>query len=189
MRYIIGSDEVGTGACASGFVVCALRAPAFWTLDQLNDSKKLTPKKRYEIAQRLIYLSDIGEIDYILIEVSNDNIDAFGLGKTLKDAHREAINILADDDVEAIIDGKLKITASCPTSSIIKADQSVPTVMAASILAKYYRDEAMKRLHQLYPQYNWKKNVGYVTAEHKAAIKKYGLSPLHRKSVKLNINN
>jgi ribonuclease HII len=189
MKYLIGSDEVGTGACAAGFVVCAIRALAPWNLKGLNDSKKLSAKKRTEIAQQLLYLNDIGEIDCILIEVSNANIDLQGLGTTLKAAHTEAINILADANAEAVVDGKINIIADCPTSSVIKADASIPVVMAASILSKYYRDSVMQRLDTEYPQYNWKSNVGYVTAEHKEAIRQHGLSPYHRKSVKLNINN
>jgi ribonuclease HII len=188
MKYIIGSDEVGTGACAGPFCVCAVRVPENWNLEGLNDSKKLSPKKRETINQKLINLFHIGEIDYILIEVSNVNIDIQGLGVALKNAHKEAINILADQSATAIVDGNLKINADCPTTSMVKADQSIPAVMAASILAKSYRDFLMKTLDESHPEYNWKSNVGYATPEHKELIKKYGYSPYHRQSFKLNIN-
>ena len=188
-QYIIGCDEVGTGSVAGPFVVCAVRAAEKWNHPGLNDSKKLSPKKRYQLNQELIHLSDAGEIDYIIIQVSNANIDIHGLGVALKNTHVEAINILADPSVTAILDGKSKIEADCKVISMIKADQTVPTVMAASILAKVFRDNFMQEIDKEYPHYHWRKNAGYITAQHKQAIQQYGLSPYHRKSFKLNINN
>lgn len=186
MTYIIGSDESGTGSISGPFLVCAVRAPENWSLDGLNDSKKLTAKKRGEMAQKLMHLSQAGEIDYILIEVSNTKIDSDGLGLTLKEAHKDAINVLASDETVAIIDGNMNITTDCPTTSIVKADETIPTVMAASILAKNCRDFRMKELHKIHPEYLWNKNSGYGTKAHKDAIEKHGLSQFHRKSFKLN---
>jgi ribonuclease HII len=185
MNYIIGADEAGTGACAGSFVVCAVKAPLDWNMLGLADSKKLSPKKRAVIAKRILEEFNAKVIKYSLLEVSAQQIDRDGLGVALKWAHKTVINNLVTDDSVAIVDGKLEIEAKCPIKSMIKADSEIPTVMAASILAKTYRDNVMVKLHQKYPVYGWDKNFGYVVNQHKEAIRLHGLSEFHRKSYKL----
>lgn len=185
IKYVIGSDEVGTGACAGSFVVCAVKASISWNMEGLADSKKLSEKKRKEMERKILSEFKNKIIKYSLIEILPNQIDDLGLGEALKFAHQCVINNLAAENTVAIIDGKIKIESKCPNKSIIKADNQIPTVMAASILAKNYRDRKMKMLHEKYPMYGWNQNVGYVVATHKEAIKQHGLSPYHRKSYKL----
>jgi len=185
IKYIIGADEVGTGACAGPFVVCAVKAPPDWDIAGLGDSKKLSEKKRSEMEIKILNDANSNVIKYSLLEITCDQVDQLGLGNALKYAHQCVVNNLADEDSVAIVDGKLKIEAKCQVDSLIKADNQVPTVMAASILAKTYRDKKMRQLHEKYPMYGWNQNVGYVVANHKEAIKAHGLSPFHRKSYKL----
>lgn len=185
IKYIVGSDEVGSGACAGILVVCAVKAHRLWNLNGLNDSKKLSEKKRLELEQKLYQEFHIGRIKYSLLEISPSKVDEMGLGVALKFAHQCVVNNLEGPNTTAIVDGKLKIEAKYPIQNMIKADSTVPTVMAASILAKTHRDKVMRKMHEKYPMYGWDKNVGYVVAQHKEAIKQHGLSPLHRKSYKL----
>lgn len=185
IKYIIGSDEVGTGAYAGIFCVCAVRAPIEWSLEGLNDSKKLSEKKRLELEKNILLEYKNKNIQYSLLEISPSKIDDQGLGVALKFAHQCVINNLSVPQTIAIVDGKLNIQANVETKSLIRADAQIPTVMAASILAKCHRDRVMKKLHEKYPMYGWKDNVGYLVEAHKKAIKEHGLSPLHRKSFKV----
>lgn len=182
---IIGADEVGTGALAGPFCVCAVRAPEDWSLDGLNDSKKLSAKKRGEI---LLLLMKEASIQYLIIEKSNELIDQKGLGVCLKEAYIEVITGLLGPDDHAIIDGMVKLPFDQRVQSLIKADQKIPAVMAASIIAKEYRDDLMHKLHWKHTEYDWLNNVGYGTASHKYAIKKFGMTDLHRKSYKLKLS-
>lgn len=184
-EYIVGVDDVGSGPLAGPLVVCAVRAPADWALAGLKDSKTLSTKRLEELSA--ILLAD-KSIQHLIIEKSNDEIDDKGLGEASKEAYLEAALGLLQEGDKAIIDGNIKFT-SCPAnvSCMVKADQQMPTVMAAAIIAKVHRDNIMKGYHTLCPQYNWASNVGYGTKEHKEAIKKYGLSSLHRKSFNIKL--
>ena len=188
--YIIGNDEVGTGCIAGPLIVCAVMAPKDWSLAGLNDSKKLSPKRRGIMRDKLNELIVKGEIWFHLAERSNVDIDKFGVAKMLKDCYVECFTSFTKaKESLIIIDGILKFD-NCGVDdynicSLIKADTLVPSVMAASIIAKTYRDGKMKILHELHPQYNWMSNVGYGSAEHMAAMRQHGLSPLHRRSYKV----
>lgn len=186
MIYTIGADEVGYGPLAGPVVVCAIRALSDWRIDGLADSKKLTAKKRETVCVALDKLIATGEIRFALAERSNVQIDKVGVAIALKEAYVECFKRLYDDQSEIIVDGILKFdnmgVDDYRITSIIKADNTVPTVMAASIFAKTYRDKKMKMYHKDYPQYGWDGNVGYGSKGHMAAIAKYGPSPLHRMS-------
>lgn len=188
-KYIIGCDEVGSGPVAGPSVVVGVKASVDWNLEGLNDSKKLSEKKREIMKDKLNLLIKQGEISYYLAERSNSFIDENGFGVALKDAYVEIFKNLYCNDSYIIVDGTLKFNNlgvdHCDIKSIIKADTVIPTVMAASILAKTYRDHLMKEYSKLHPNYNWDKNMGYPTADHIAAIKKHGYSSLHRLSFKL----
>lgn len=181
---IIGADEVGYGSWAGPLVVCAVKAPVGWSLDGLDDSKKLSAKKRGEA---LLSLMKETVIQFSIVEKSNELIDQKGLGVCLKEAYVEVITELLGPEDQAIIDGTVKLSLGSQVTSLIKADQKIPAVMAASIIAKEYRDDLMHKLHIKHPEYNWLKNVGYGTADHKAAIKKHGMSELHRHSYKIKL--
>jgi len=181
---IIGCDEVGYGCLAGPLVVVGIRAPKDWHLEGLNDSKKLSAKKREAMADKMNDLIVDGSITWALAERSNVVIDKFGVAVALKDAYVEVFHQLYQSDSLIISDGILKFDElgvdGYDIQSLIKADTKIPQVMAASILAKVYRDGKMKILHELHPMYGWNKNVGYGSATHLQAIEKYGPSPLHR---------
>lgn len=181
---IVGCDEVGYGCLAGPLVVCGVRAPKAWTLMGLNDSKKLSEKRRLAMRDQLSKLIEEKEISFHIAERSNVTIDKVGVAVALKDAYVEVFHALYHDDCLIISDGILKFdnlgVDDYDKMSVIKADAQVPAVMAASILAKTYRDGKMKILHDLHPQYGWNSNVGYGSKDHLAAIEKYGPCPLHR---------
>jgi ribonuclease HII len=183
---ILGCDECGYGSLAGSLVVVGVRAPRDWTLDGLNDSKKLSAKKREALLLPLMKLVKNNEISYHLAERSNTYIDKFGVGPVLKEAYVECFKALYQDDCLIIADGTLKFdnlgVESYDKVSVIKADAKYPAVMAASIIAKVWRDDKMHQLHHTYPNYGWLKNVGYGSKDHLEAIAMYGPTPLHRMS-------
>jgi ribonuclease HII len=181
---IIGCDEVGYGCLAGPLVVVGVRAPKDWALPGLDDSKKLSAKKREAMRGQLVPLIESNVITWHLAERANTVIDKYGVGPVLKDAYVECFKALYQDDCLIISDGILKFdnlgVDAYDKISVIKADTKYPTVMAASILAKTYRDEKMKILHDLHSIYGWDSNVGYGSKDHLAAIEKHGPCPLHR---------
>lgn len=193
--FIIGCDEVGYGSWAGPLVVVGVRAPRDWALDGLNDSKKLTPKKREVMSAKLEKLIASGDLAWALAERANTVIDKIGLGVALKDCYYEVFKRLYNDESLIISDGNLKFddpeTNAYDKVSVIKADTLFPQVMAASILAKVYRDTKMKMLHKQHPNYGWDHNAGYRSDDHVAGLEKYGPCPLHRfsyKNIKALIN-
>lgn len=186
-NIIIGCDEVGTGSAVGCLCVAGVRAHKDWTLEGLNDSKKLSEKKRNLMRDQLLKLAEDQQITFCIVEKSHQDIDRLSLGVALKQAYLELFNKLYCDKSTIIVDGNLnfgnqKFTIIC----LPKADTKIPTVMAASILAKTHRDSIIKAYHQQYPVYGLESNVGYLTANHISAIKKHGLSDIHRKSYKFN---
>lgn len=182
--FIIGVDEVGYGCLAGPLVVCGVRASKEWFLEGLNDSKKLSEKKRLIMGEKLSKLIESKDISFHLAERSNNQIDKFGVAVALKEAYVEVFRALYQDDSLIISDGILKFdnlgVDGYDKMSLVKADTKIPAVMAASIIAKNYRDGKMKIFHELHPQYNWKSNVGYGSKDHLEAITTHGPCPLHR---------
>jgi ribonuclease HII len=184
--HIVGVDEVGYGSLSGALVVCGVRAPKDWSLDGLNDSKKLSAKKREIMSAKLEKLIAEEQIAWALVEKSNITIDQLGIAVVLKEAYVEVFHRLYQPESLIISDGILKFdnlgVDAYDKLSLIKADGKIPAVMAASILAKVYRDSKMKLLHKSYPNYQWNKNMGYGSKVHLEAIAEYGPSPLHRMS-------
>jgi ribonuclease HII len=184
--FIVGADEVGYGCLAGPLVVCGVRAPKDWSLAGLNDSKKLSEKKRHVMGDKLSDLISKNEITFHIAERSNVQIDKTGVAIALKSAYVECFHELYQPDSLIISDGILKFdnlgVNDYDKISIIKADTKIPAVMAASIIAKNYRDKKMKIFHPLHPQYGWDSNVGYGSKDHLNAIAKYGPCALHRYS-------
>lgn len=181
---IIGCDEVGYGCLAGSLVVCGVSAPATWTLVGLRDSKKLSDKRRHELLRQLMEQVQKKKINYHIAERSNIEIDTSGVSKALKGSYVEIFHQLHQSGSQIIVDGNLKFdnlgVDAYNICSVVKADDTVPQVMAASIIAKCFRDDKMRQLHSKYPNYNWINNVGYGTADHLQAINQYGPCELHR---------
>ena len=173
--FFAGVDEVGRGCLAGNVTVCALILKDNSLNHLLNDSKKLSQKRREFLYPQIMAISD-----YRIISLGIDDIDTLNiLGATLK-AMKLALEAL--NPVGAYIDGnKIPIT-HIPCQAIIGGDGIVPQISAASIIAKVTRDNDMIQLSKKYPQYGFDTHKGYGTKQHLAAIQDYGITPHHRLS-------
>jgi ribonuclease HII len=178
---ILGIDEVGRGPWAGPLVVGAVVLGSV-DIDGLTDSKKLSKKRREELD--IIIRRDAG--GYGLGWVDASEIDHIGLSAALVLATKRAVEQIKVSYHEIIIDGTvnfLKDTSKAQyVTTLKKADLLVPSVSAASIIAKVARDNYMMQQEQIYPEYQFGSHVGYGTAAHRAAIDAYGVTPLHRLS-------
>lgn len=174
---IVGIDEVGRGAWAGPLVVGAVLLGGA-TIEGLTDSKKLTKAERErldkDIRQKALAIG--------LGWVSAKDIDTIGLSQSLKLASRRALRHIKRDYHEIIIDGTVRFIEDSRVTTLKKADLLVPSVSAASIVAKVARDNYMKHVDAIFPGYTFKRHVGYGTAGHRSAIKALGITPLHRLS-------
>lgn len=189
-NYIIGADECGYGSWAGPLVVCGLRAPKDWSIQGLNDSKKLTDGQRRTKNDELLKLVNDGTIRYSIASRDSTQIDALGLGMCLKQCYFDVVNALYDADSYAIIDGNAnfhKYLSQFDYITMIKADTKVPAVMAASIMGKVYRDNLMIELakDERYSKYGLDRHKGYIIKTHIEAVNQYGLTDIHRKSYKV----
>ena len=188
-KFLIGTDEAGRGPAAGDVyaaAVCFINAPN-GLLEELNDSKKLTEKKRNELFDLIknnaiysIQSSSVSQIDKK--NILNASLNA------MKRACEDVIRQLENEDVEVFVDGNRLIKDfQYKQKFIIGGDATSASIAAASILAKVTRDREMEKLDKLFPQYHWKDNKGYMTASHIDAIKKYGITQHHRKLFVRNI--
>jgi ribonuclease HII len=177
---IAGVDEAGRGSLAGAVVAASVILDKNNPIEDLNDSKRLSAKKRnllfLQITQKSLCWS-IKSIDEIVIDDLNI-LEATLLA--MKNAV-ESLNIIPD---MVLVDGIQTPDINIPTKAIIKGDTIEPAISAASILAKVYRDDLMKQVHKEYPLYGFDKHKGYPTITHKRALQRYGISPYHRKSYK-----
>jgi ribonuclease HII len=177
-----GCDEAGRGCLAGPVVAAAVIFPPNYSNKILNDSKKINEKVRDEL--RLVIENDA--LAYGVGVLSNEEIDNVNILKASFFAMHKAIDNLKIKPAFLLIDGNRFIQyKKTPHACIIKGDAKFQSIAAASILAKTWRDEIMKNLHNEFPVYNWKKNKGYPTKAHREAIRKNGITPYHRKSFQL----
>lgn len=209
-----GTDEAGRG-CLAGPVTAAaiiLQTPnTILTQEEkklknllfksINDSKQLSEKKRFELRPIIEEL-----FDFAFIHIQNDEIDEINILNASMKAMQESVLNLKTQPEYIIVDGnrplngklglkqttgkiftteEIEVLKSIPNTSIIKGDAKYLSIAAASILAKTYRDDFMDKIHEEFPMYNWKKNKGYPTKEHRDAIRKYGITKYHRKTFRL----
>lgn len=181
---IIGTDEAGRGPAAGGVYAAAVKFEnvsdgLIKDLEVLNDSKKLSPKKRESIYDIILNNTRNSIVCVEVEEIERINI----LNASLKAMNTACSSIIDSNDILVLVDGnKLIKEFNYPQKYIIKGDSKSASIAAASILAKVTRDRYMQRLHEEFPIYNWAKNAGYLTKEHLDAIDKYGLTKYHRPS-------
>ncbi len=176
---VAGVDEVGRGSLAGPVVAAAVIIDINNIPDGINDSKRLSKKKRLEISNEIIKYSI-----YSIAEASVEEIDQINILQASLLAMKRAIEGLSKKPKTVLIDGNFKPKTNLPTHTIIKGDNKSLAIAASSIIAKVYRDNLMTDLSNKYPEYLWNKNAGYGTKEHLLAIKKCGITPIHRKSFK-----
>ena len=177
-----GTDEAGRGCLSGPVVAAAVILPDNFQHDFLNDSKQLSEKKR----QLLRPYIEEHALAYGVSFVEHEEVDEINvLQASITGMHR-SIEQLSPQPEFIIIDGnKFKPYKETPHQTIVKGDAKFMSIAAASVLAKTYRDEYMEKIHKEFPQYNWKKNKGYPTKEHRNAIREFGITPYHRKTFKL----
>lgn len=179
INVIAGVDEVGRGPLAGPVVTCAVVLPHDFDVYEVNDSKQLSEKKRYELADQIKAKS----IDYSYGIADNKLIDDINIYEATRVAMKEAVLGLKELPQEIIVDA-MQIDVDIQQLKLIKGDAKSASVSAASILAKTYRDDLMKQYDQQYPEYDFANNAGYGTKKHLDALHKYGATPIHRRSFK-----
>lgn len=179
-KLIAGMDEAGRGPLA-GPVVCAcviMPLQKDKIIDGINDSKKLTEKKRNELFDKIIQTA----ICYSICEVDEKTIDKINILQATKQGMSSCVKSLVKLPDIVLVDAVSGLDLGTEYLPIIKGDALSYNIAAASILAKVHRDRLMVELDKKYPQYNFKKHKGYGTKEHIELLKKYGKCPLHRDS-------
>ncbi|MBX2947001.1 MAG: ribonuclease HII [Cyclobacteriaceae bacterium] len=177
-----GCDEAGRGCLAGPVVAAAVILPKKYRHKRLTDSKQLSAEERFSLREEIIRDAEA----WAVAEVSHEEIDVINILNASFKAMHLAVDQLTIQPELLLIDGnRFKPYRDVPFECIIKGDAKYLSIAAASVLAKTYRDELMKKLAVEHPGYGWETNVGYPTAGHRDAIKLLGLSPYHRKSFQL----
>ncbi|MBN3534769.1 ribonuclease HII [Mycoplasma procyoni] len=174
---LVGCDEVGRGCIAGPVVACCIMLKEDFNSNLIKDSKQIPKSKHKEISDlikqnALEYHIKVGDIDLI------DKINILNATKTIM---KEAIESF-QTKIDIILVDHIKLDIDKEHQSITKGDQKSLSIAAASIIAKYYRDQLMSDYAKKYSQYNFQTNAGYLTKKHKEALLEYGYSPIHRKT-------
>lgn len=178
IKVVAGVDEAGRGPLAGPVVVAAVVFKPGSKIPVVDDSKKLTAKQREELKELII---NTPGVKYSVQTISAETIDKINILQATYLGMRKAVNALQRVEF-ALIDGNSVPDFPVPCQSIVKGDAKSASIAAASILAKTHRDELMTKHAKNYPEYGFENNSGYGTAEHLAALAKYGVSPIHRKT-------
>ena len=175
---ICGCDEAGRGPLCGPVVAAAVILPPDIEIEGLNDSKKLTEKKR----EKLFDIIKEKAIAYAIAEASPEEIDEINILNASMLAMRRAVEALPVKADFALIDGNCSRGFEIPTETVVSGDAKSCSIAAASILAKVTRDRGCKELDEAYPMYGIAKHKGYPTKDHMNAVREYGPSPIHRKT-------
>lgn len=177
-----GCDEAGRGCLAGSVYAAAVILPPNYANPELNDSKKLTDKKRKALRLQI----ERDAVAWAVGIVTPEEIDEINILNASILAMHRALDQLKVRPQAVIVDGnRFKPYHDLPYSTIVKGDGKYMAIAAASILAKTFRDDYMDELACKYPEYDWKSNKGYPTKKHREAIRQYGITPYHRKSYNL----
>ena len=180
LRAVAGVDEVGRGPLAGPVVGAAVIMPLEEALrvPGVNDSKKLSPKKREQLAERIRAVARA----YAVEEVSAAVIDEINILQATRLGMKRAVEKLSPPADMVLTDGNMTLDIALPQRSVVKGDALVYSIGAASILAKVYRDALMRDYAAQYPGYAFERNAGYGTAQHIRAIREVGICPIHRRT-------
>lgn len=183
MKYICGIDEAGRGPLAGPVVVASVIMPEDSMIEGVNDSKKVSEKKREKLYDEITK----NAISWSVSIIDHKKIDEVNILNATKEGLTNCIKSLEIKPNIIVVDALEKInTCGIPYESIIKGDAKCYSIAAASIIAKVTRDRIMRQWDEVYPQYGFAKHKGYGTAAHIAAIKEYGLCSIHRRSFTKN---
>jgi ribonuclease HII len=181
IQYVAGVDEAGRGPLAGPVVAAAVIFPADIFIPGINDSKKIAPQKRLA----LLPVIQKKAIAFATAAICEKTIDQINILQASFEAMRLALEQLSVSPQHVLVDGRPLPGIPCRQTSLIKGDQKSFSIAAASILAKVTRDQMMETYDHIYPQYGFVKHKGYCTQEHVEALRKYGLSPIHRRSFRV----
>ena len=177
--YVAGIDEAGRGPLAGPVVVASVILPQDSMIEGVNDSKKVSEKKREKIYDQILEQA----ISYGIGIIYQDEIDEINILQATKKGLHEAVKAMEIKPEVILVDALTGIdTLGIPYKSIIKGDAKSYSIAAASIIAKVTRDRIMREWDKVYPEYGFEAHKGYGTAKHIEAIKTYGLTPIHRKT-------
>lgn len=177
-----GCDEAGRGCLAGSVYAAAVILPPDYRNDMLNDSKKLTDRKRRQLRE----IIERDALAWAVGIVTPEEIDKINILNASILAMHRALDALKVSPEAVIVDGnRFKPYRDLPFTTIIKGDGKYLSIAAASILAKTYRDDYMNDIAEKYPQYDWLSNKGYPTKKHREAIRNFGVTPYHRKTFNL----
>ncbi len=177
-----GCDEAGRGCLAGSVYAAAVVFPKDYHNEELNDSKKLTAHRRYELRK----VVERDALAWAVGVVTPEEIDKINILNASILAMHRALDQLTVRPEAVIVDGnRFKPYRDLPYTTIVKGDGRYLSIAAASILAKTFRDDYMDALAEEYPQYDWKSNKGYPTKKHREAVRRYGPTPYHRMSFNL----
>jgi ribonuclease HII len=178
LTLIAGVDEVGRGPLAGPVVAAAVILPAGLALPGLRDSKRLTPEIRTELDGQIRRQA----LALTIREASPRRIERQGILAASLWAMARAVQDLAPVPEMVLVDGHQPLPLTYPQQPVIKGDDRCPSISAASVVAKVYRDRLMEKLHHRFPQYNFARHKGYPTAEHLEALRCWGPCTLHRRT-------
>ena len=176
--WVCGTDEAGRGPLAGPVVAAAVILPEGLMIDGLNDSKKLTEKKR----EKLYDIIREEAVSFAICEASVEEIDTLNILNASQLAMRRCVEKLVPKPEVVLVDGNIARDFPIIAEPVIKGDALSPSIAAASILAKVSRDRKMLELAEKYPQYGFEKHKGYGTKVHIEALKEFGASEIHRKT-------